>query len=92
MDLKTSEEWYSSLPEAQRMIVDPDGWRKASQQETEFFKHVGCWFIERISEQEFRRRYANSSIKQKGAPFYPYGETVQQAMERYLEAMEKIGC
>ncbi len=59
----TSYDWYSNYAIAG--ILDPDGWNDLGPKATEY------WYTNRISFNEFKRRYINStvSVKSKNIPF-----------------------
>lgn len=55
---KTSNEWYNLLyPEKGLKIIDPDGWDR-----TNF--HFS-WYEELITQEEFHKRVADSTISLK---------------------------
>ena len=56
--LKTSEEWYSELSFPKGIVIlDPDGWDRSR------FEY--SWFIEKISEEEYRNRLLDSTCQFK---------------------------
>ncbi len=59
----TSYDWYANYAIAG--ILDPDGWSDLEYKATEY------WYTNRITLNEFKRRYNNStvSVKSKNIPF-----------------------
>lgn len=54
MELKTSKDWYESMPEKGKIVImDPDGWDR-SNYEYSFNEEL-------ITEEEFQRRLCSST-------------------------------
>lgn len=64
-ELKTSHEWYLTLP-VQR-IADPDGWRSLDDP-------TSYWHSVPISWKEFDDRASQSTMKVMGTDLYPFGK------------------